>query len=372
MPRRVFHCMRTDTGVLRDALQFLISDSFSNRTLHPRFIMIALFCIWIVLSDAHRHGSERNTPCTGSQTGPVAVGGFAPNLPAGQWLKSCSPVSFRGNVLCANCISDSSPSSSSGGRLSCLNVSRSDCVQPIYNLLGTLQCKPFPDGPWLSSCSNETFSKNLLCANCSSVVTEVPFQSCLNSSGCGGKEIINFNGALQCTDFPDGPWRDSCIPQTLEKGTLCAMCNNSVTDVLERSCIDTSTCSYFDSIYNFNGKLLCSALPGGDWRKSCFFNSITESVLCATCIVNSTQKSTCINYNFCSPDSIFADLSASLQCREYPPGPYLSSCTPQSFDGVDLCALCGSEATCIDTSTCVEPFVVLNVDGKLVCRRFSQ
>ncbi len=155
-------------------------------------------------------------------------------LPPGSYQQSCSNISMHGSTLSASC------TAASGGRVnSSLNVNRCGGAN-VINSNGYLQCSgggyyngsgsyngngsyngghryngggygngqngygygygALPPGSYQNSCTNERMNGSTLSANCTAASGGRVYSS-LNVNGCGGGNVINSNGYLQCSGY---------------------------------------------------------------------------------------------------------------------------------------------------------------------------
>eukprot|EP00798_Chlamydomonas_sp_ICE-L_P024222 gene24222-9821_t len=117
--------------------------------------------------------------------------------------------------------------------------------------------------------------------------------------------------------------------------------------------------------------------PPGSWSDSCTATSWNGNTLTLTGICSPLSSETTLNFGFCAQGSDVWNNEGLLMCGSWgdnlPPGSWLGTCSPVSFDGVELVAYCVVSAsshnqllTQLDTQAC-SPSGAYNSNGNLLC-----
>ena len=320
--------------------------------------MIALLCIWFVLSYAHRHGRARHEPCFVAQP-PVSSGSGFPSLPSGPWERVCrdGTLSTDRAKFCAEC----------NAIFLCVSV-KDDC--PVVALsrqdIPSLDC--VPEGAWYNTCAyKNTDETRLLCASCD----DEDDDSCVDTRQCVGKHLEYIAGSLVCIPF--GTWEASCTLASVTDSELCASCR--VGTMTQSSCANISG-THCQALDNVAGRLVC--FPGGAWRTSCrsslFISGSLLQSICFTQIQGySAELRSSLNISGCAQLSVY-NFNGQLQCKQFPPGRWNQSCIPRTFEDSQLCANCitsndrPANLSCLNVSECLlRDGVIENQNGTLIC-----
>jgi len=202
------------------------------------------------------------------------------SAPAGSYQQSCSSIRVRGDQLNARC---TLPQGGTGRT----SIAISSCQRgDIANVNGQLTCKRTrynrgngngygnngtygtpPGGSYQSSCTNVQMRGSMLSGTCTAPNGN-NVTSTLDASSCGGADIANRNGSLQCSGAAYNGYRN----------------NNSY-----------------------------GAGPGGSYQSSCTNVQMRGSVLTATCTApNGTNITSTINVSNCNVD--IANRNGYLRC----------------------------------------------------------
>jgi hypothetical protein len=133
--------------------------------------------------------------------------------PLGEYISSCSNISFSGSIITADCTfwNGSSFAIATGQ-----TVDANQCLNGILSdpFSGKLVCNTpasswLPEGTYQKSCSNiQLESDNVLTANCINGVGQL-VSSSLDYSGCLGAPVANNNGKLVCPEIGSSIEKDN-------------------------------------------------------------------------------------------------------------------------------------------------------------------
>lgn len=120
-----------------------------------------------------------------------------------------------------------------------------------------------PDGSYRRTCPTYRMLGHMLFADCLDS-RGVSFSTAINPANCGGRDIANINGRLNCapppspptnTPIPMGSYRAACSEISAVGSMLSATCVNARGERV-RSALDLASCGDRD-ILNVDGRLFC-------------------------------------------------------------------------------------------------------------------
>ena len=184
----------------------------------------------------------------------------------------------------------------------------------------TAVAEPLPSGSYTQTCRDYSVHNRILTATCKPVKGSWQTSN-LDTSGCGGSDVINVNGTLRCNAHLQGNFNQSCSAVYIEGNTLHGLCKTfGQNQVRESHLSDFVSC--LDPIRNMDGWLDCPKGDGiiwGTYWETCRDVSSHGNTVTATCRMRSGQYHTStLNLKACPTRTGPENQNGSLGCGYIP------------------------------------------------------